>query len=141
MIGDHFLFDHDPNDGTSSISARLTGLQEIGWIEPVEQGANGPAGRGTAFMTAAGDRPLSINVNHAPTLDYAGLTAHALIDPMPSTLSAQIPTGGDGGSQIDIPELIRFLLGSLAIFRPALNRMMMHFPMVCIWMLNPHSIS
>jgi hypothetical protein len=135
MSGDHFLFDHDPNDGTSSISARLTGLQEVGWIEPIEQGASGPAGRGTAFMTAAGDRPLSLNVNHAPTLDYAGLTAHALIDPMPSTLSAQIPTGGDGGSQLDIPEFnmsngmsgVAFFIGGFADLGRSVNSVLAGF--------------
>ena len=38
MVGDHFLFHHDPQSNTSSLSATLTGISEVGWIPPVEEG-------------------------------------------------------------------------------------------------------
>ena len=64
MTGDHFLFHHDSNNETSTISTRLTGIQELGWIPPIEEGSLGSSGRGTAFLKSAGDRPMSINVDN-----------------------------------------------------------------------------
>ena len=87
MTGDHFLFHHDSINETSTISTRLTGIQELGWISPVEEGAPGELGRGTAFLKSAGDRPMSINIDNAPTADSSGLSALALVDPLPSHLS------------------------------------------------------
>jgi hypothetical protein len=105
MTGDHFLFHHDQETGTSTISARLTGLSEVSWMEPIEEGVSGPAGRGTAQISVSGDRALNINVDNAPTLDGDSLSVLASIDPLPSTVGIQIPTGADSGSSLDVPEL------------------------------------
>ena len=79
MTGDHFLFHHDPVSETSTISTRLTGLSGVSWTAPDEEGATGPAGRGTAHMSVAGDRQLSINVDHAPTQGDDALSVLASI--------------------------------------------------------------
>ena len=104
MSGDHFLFHHDQVTETSSISARITGLSNIGWTAPEEEGASGPAGRGTAQMSVIGTKSLGINVNHAPTEGGNQLSVVASIDPLPSTIGIQIPTGSDTGPTLDVPE-------------------------------------
>jgi len=105
MTGDHFLFHHDQESQTSTISTRLTGLSEVSWTDPAEFGATGPAGRGTAQISVSGDRALNINVDHAPTVGGAPLSVLASIDPLPSTVGVQIPTGTDSGASLDVPEL------------------------------------
>ncbi|MEE3114338.1 MAG: hypothetical protein VX303_05390, partial [Candidatus Thermoplasmatota archaeon] len=102
---DHFLFHHDQESQTSTISARLTGLSEVSWTDPAEFGATGPAGRGTAQISVSGDRALNINVDHAPTVGGDPLSVLASIDPLPSTVGVQIPTGTDSGASLDVPEL------------------------------------
>ena len=104
MTGDHFLFHHDQETQTSTISARLTDLSEVSWTEPSEVGALGPAGRGTAQISVSGDRALNINVDHAPTVGGDPLSVLASIDPLPSTVGIQIPTGADSGSSLKVPE-------------------------------------
>ena len=104
MTGDHFLFHHDPVSETSTISTRLTGLSEVSWTAPDEEGATGPAGRGTAHMSVAGDRQLSISVDHAPTQGDDALSVLASIDPLPSSVSVEIPTGADAESALAVPE-------------------------------------
>ena len=104
MSGDHFLFHHDQATETSSISARITGLSSIGWAAPEEEGASGPAGRGTAQMSVIGTKSLGIDVNHAPTLGGNQLSVVGSIDPLPSTIGVQIPTGSDSGPSLDVPE-------------------------------------
>ena len=104
MSGDHFLFHHDQSSQTSSISARITGLSSIGWTAPEEEGASGPAGRGTAQMSVIGTKSLGIDVNHAPTEGGKQLSVVASIDPLPSTIGVQIPTGSDSGPTLDVPE-------------------------------------
>ncbi len=104
MSGDHFLFHHDQSSETSSISARITGLSNIGWIAPEQEGASGPAGRGTAQMSVIGTKSLGINVNHAPTQGGKQLSVVASINPLPSTIGVQIPTGSDSGPTLDVPE-------------------------------------
>jgi len=47
---------------------------------------------------------LSINVDHAPTVGGDSLSVIASIDPLPSTVGIQIPTGSDSGSSLDVPE-------------------------------------
>ena len=129
MSGDHFLFHHEPSDGTSTISTRISGLQEVGWRAPAEAGASGVMGQGTAFMTVAGDRTMSINVDHAPTQDEGGLSALVLIDPLPSNVSVDIPTGADAGNSLVIPELntsqgvsgVAFFLGGFADLGRSVN--------------------
>ena len=105
MTGDHFMFHHDPNDGTSTISSRISGISEVSWIPPVSEGSLGADGRGKASISASGDRSMSFSVDHAPTLDEDQLTAVAIIDPLPSSVSIEIPTSSDSGSALDIPEL------------------------------------
>ena len=129
MGGDHFLFHHDPNDGTSTISSRISGISDAGWTAPVEEGASGSAGRGTASISAAGDRSLSISVDHAPTTDEEQLTALAVIDPLPSSVSIEIPTGAESGPTLDVPELntsmglsgLAFFLGGFADLGRSVN--------------------
>ena len=105
MSGDHFMFHHDPNDGTSAISSRISGISEVSWIPPVSEGAFGPDGRGKASLSASGDRIMSFSVDHAPTMDEDLLTAVAIIDPLPSSVSVEVPTSSDSGQALDIPEL------------------------------------
>tara|TARA_B000000557_G_scaffold90078_1_gene72733 strand:+ start:967 stop:5334 length:4368 start_codon:yes stop_codon:yes gene_type:complete len=129
MSGDHFLFHHHPEDGTSTISTRISGLQEVGWKAPAVAGATGAMGQGTAFMSVAGDRTMSINVDHAPTQDEGGLSALVLIDPLPSNVSVDIPTGADAGNNLVIPELntsqgvsgVAFFLGGFADLGRSVN--------------------
>ena len=129
MGGDHFLFHHDPNDGTSTISSRISGISDAGWAAPAEEGAPGSAGRGTASISAAGDRSLSISVDHAPTTDEEQLTALAVIDPLPSSVSIEIPTGAESGPTLDVPELntsmglsgLAFFLGGFADLGRSVN--------------------
>ena len=129
MGGDHFLFHHDPNDGTSTISSRISGISNAGWTAPAEEGAPGSAGRGTASISAAGDRSLSISVDHAPTTDEEQLTALAVIDPLPSSVSIEIPTGAESGPTLDVPELntsmglsgLAFFLGGFADLGRSVN--------------------
>ena len=129
MSGDHFLFHHHPDDGTSTISTRISGLQEVGWKAPAVAGATGAMGQGTAFMSVAGDRTMSINVDHAPTQDEGGLSALVLIDPLPSNVSVDIPTGADAGNNLVIPELntsqgvsgVAFFLGGFADLGRSVN--------------------
>ena len=135
MTGDHFLFHHDSINETSTISTRLTGIQELGWISPVEEGAPGELGRGTAFLKSAGDRPMSINIDNAPTADSSGLSALALVDPLPSHLSVEIPTGNDGGSDLVLPEFnstkglsgVAFFIGGLSDFGRSINSVLAGF--------------
>ena len=105
MVGDHFLFHHDPISNTSSLSATLSGISEIGWIPPQEEGAAGQSGMGTAFATIEGRNAMKINVGNAPSSKNLPLSVIAEIDPLPSGLSVQIPTGSDAGPSLDIPEL------------------------------------
>ncbi|MDP6213258.1 MAG: hypothetical protein QGF32_06900, partial [Candidatus Thalassarchaeaceae archaeon] len=105
MNGDHFLFHHDPISDTSSLSATVSGVSEIGWIPPLEEGASGDAGIGTAFATIEGRKPMRINIGNAPSSESLPLNVIAEIDPLPSSLSLEIPTGSDSGPSLDIPEL------------------------------------
>ena len=135
MTGDHFLFHHDSVNETSTISTRLTGIQELGWISPVEEGAPGELGRGTAFLKSAGDRPMSINIDNAPTADSSGLSALALVDPLPSHLSVEIPTGNDSGSDLVLPEFnstkglsgVAFFIGGFSDFGRSINSVLAGF--------------
>ena len=129
MTGDHFMFHHDPNDGTSTISSRISGISEVSWIPPVSEGSLGADGRGKASISASGDRSMSFSVDHAPTLDEDQLTAVAIIDPLPSSVSIEIPTSSDSGSALDIPELntsqglsgLAFFLGGFADLGRSVN--------------------
>ena len=129
MTGDHFLFHHDSNNETSTISTRLTGIQELGWIPPIEEGSLGSSGRGTAFLKSAGDRPMSINVDNAPTVDSSGLSALALIEPLPSYLTVEVPTGESSNSDLVLPDFnstqglsgVAFFIGGFSDFGRSIN--------------------
>ena len=55
-------------------------------------------------MSVIGTKSLGIDVNQAPTLDGKQLSVVAAIDPLPSTIGVQIPTGSDSGPSLDIPD-------------------------------------
>ncbi len=105
MSGDHFLFHHDPSSNTSTLSMRISGLREVGWTPPQEEGATGSAGRGSAYASIDGSNSLMINVGSAPTSEQSPLTVLAEIDPLPSKLSFEIPTGSQSGPSLVIPQL------------------------------------
>ena len=129
MNGDHFLFHHDPSNQTSSLSASISGISEVGWIPPLEEGAQGPSGMGTAFATFEGRDPFLINVGNAPTSELLPLSVLAEIDPMPPRLSLKIPTGSGSGPSLDIPELntsngisgLAFFIGGFADLGRSVN--------------------
>ena len=129
MVGDHFLFHHDPQSNTSSLSATLTGISEVGWIPPVEEGAPGPDGIGTAFATIEGRNSMKINVANAPSSEKLPLSILAEIDPLPSSLSLQIPSGSDSGPSLDVPEFnssqgmtgVAFFIGGLSDLGRSVN--------------------
>ena len=72
---------------------------------------------------------MSFSVDHAPTLDEEHLTAVAIIDPLPSSVSIEIPTSSDSGPALDIPELntsqglsgLAFFLGGFADLGRSVN--------------------
>jgi hypothetical protein len=105
MSGDHFLFHHDPSSDTSTLSMRISGLREVGWMPPQEEGASGSAGRGSAYATIDGSNSLKINVESAPTSEHSPLTVLAEINPLPSRMSLEIPTGSQSGPSLVIPQL------------------------------------
>ena len=82
----------------------MTGISEVGWIPPVEEGAPGPDGIGTAFATIEGRNSMKINVANAPSSEKLPLSILAEIDPLPSSLSLQIPSGSDSGPSLEVPE-------------------------------------
>ena len=104
MGGDHFLFHNDPSNDQVSLSSRISGLKEVGWIEPQEEGAEGLVGMGTAYMSIANPNPMLINVEQAPTNLDDKLSVKAEINPLPSSLSLKIPTGISEGPSLIIPE-------------------------------------
>ena len=104
MTGDHFLFHNDPNSERVSLSSRISGLKEIGWIAPQEEGALGLAGMGTVYMSISDPNPMRINVAQAPTDNDANLSVLAEINPLPSSLSLRIPTGTANTPTLAVPE-------------------------------------
>ena len=77
MDGDHFLFHHDAKNDTSSLSAAISGVSEVGWIPPLEEGAPGISGMGTAFATMESGKEMRINIANAPTSEQLPLTVMA----------------------------------------------------------------
>ena len=129
MSGDHFLFHHDPSTDASTLSSRISGLSEVGWIPPQVEGASGSAGMGSAYATFGASNPFMINVGNAPTSERSPLTVLAEIDPLPSTVSLQIPTGSQSGPSLVIPQLnsssglsgIAFFIGGFADLGRSVN--------------------
>ena len=98
-------------------------------------GVTGEAGRGTGFLVGPGDAPF-----HAVIMDETthvspadGLTAHVLIDPLPSNLAIEVPQGGVGeASALDVPQFttdeglagIAFFLAGFTDFGQSVNGML-----------------
>ena len=104
MSGDHFLFHNNPINNQVSLSSRISGLKEVGWIEPQEEGAEGLAGMGTAYLNIANPNPMLFSVEKAPTNFDDKLSVKAEINPLPSSVSLRIPTGANEGPGLIIPE-------------------------------------
>jgi len=129
MSGDHFLFHHDPSSNSSTLSSRISGLRHLGWTPPLEEGATGSAGRGSASATLVGSNPMMINVGNAPTNGHLPLSVAAEIKPLPSTFSLEIPTGSLSGPSLEIPQLntssglsgFGFFIGSFADLGRSVN--------------------
>lgn len=133
MDGDHFLFARDSDSDSITLSTRITGLREIGYISAAQPGIPGPDGRGTAYLVGPGNRTFSAVVideaNHESVAD--GLNAHVLLDPMPSTVSLEVPESSTGSS-IDVPEFttegglagVAFFLGGFTGFGDSVNKML-----------------
>ncbi|MEL0212876.1 MAG: hypothetical protein VXA41_00545, partial [Euryarchaeota archaeon] len=72
---------------------------------------------------------ITINFYQAPTQTQCGRTAFLLIDPLPSNVSVDIPTGADAGNNLLIPELntsqgvsgVAFFLGGFADLGRSVN--------------------
>ncbi len=132
MEGDHFLFHHDPSNGTSSLSTAISGISRVGWTPPLEEGAEGPSGMGTAFATFEGRNVFRINVGNAPTSEDLPLSVLAEIDPMPSNVSLKIPTGSESGPSLELPELntsngisgVAFFIGGFADLGRSVNEVL-----------------
>ena len=135
MDGDHFLFMQDQDAGEATLSARVHGITEIGFLGAEMPGVPGEAGRGTGFLVGPGDAPF-----HAVIMDETvhdspadGLTAHVLIDPLPSNLALEVPQGGVGeASALDVPQFttdeglagIAFFLAGFTDFGQSVNGML-----------------
>lgn len=135
MDGDHFLFIQDQDLGEATLSTRAHGITEVGYRGAEQPGVPGEAGRGEGYLVGPGDAPF-----HAVIIDETehtspadGLTAHVLIDPMPSNLALQIPQGGAGeASALEVPEFttdeglagIAFFLAGFSDFGQSINGML-----------------
>ncbi len=135
MDGDHFLFMQNQDVGEATLSARVHGITEVGFLGAEMPGVSGEAGRGTGFLVGPGDAPF-----HAVIMDESthespadGLTAHVLIDPLPSNLALEVPQGGVGeASALDVPQFttdeglagIAFFLAGFTDFGQSVNGML-----------------
>ncbi|MBJ84645.1 MAG: hypothetical protein CMB52_03915 [Euryarchaeota archaeon] len=135
MDGDHFLFMQNQDIGEATLSARVHGITEIGFLGAEMPGVPGEAGRGKAFLVGPGDAPFHAVIMDETTHDSPadGLNAHVLIDPLPSNLAMEIPQGGVGeASALDIPEFstdeglagIAFFLAGFTDFGQSVNGML-----------------
>ncbi|MEE2747608.1 MAG: hypothetical protein VX473_03970 [Candidatus Thermoplasmatota archaeon] len=135
MDGDHFLFMQNQDLSEATLSARVHGITEVGFLGAEMPGVSGPAGRGTGFLVGPGDSPF-----HAVIIDESthespadGLTAHVLLDPLPSNLAIEVPQGGVGeASALDIPQFttdeglagVAFFLAGFTDFGQSVNGML-----------------
>ena len=135
MDGDHFLFIQDQDVNEATLSVRVHGITEVGYLGAEMPGVPGEAGRGKGFLVGPGDAPF-----HAVIMDQTthespadGLNAHVLIDPLPSNLAMEIPQGGVGeASALDVPEFttdeglagIAFFLAGFTDFGQSVNGML-----------------
>ena len=135
MDGDHFLFMQDQDAGEATLSARVHGITEVGFLGAELPGVPGEAGRGTGFLVGPGDAPfhgvIMDQTTHESPAD--GLNAHILIDPLPSNLALEVPQGGVGeASALDVPQFttdeglagIAFFLAGFTDFGQSVNGML-----------------
>ncbi|MED5486075.1 MAG: hypothetical protein VYB40_00015 [Candidatus Thermoplasmatota archaeon] len=135
MDGDHFLFMQDLDAGEATLSTRVHGITEVGFLGAEEPGAPGEAGRGTGFLVGPGDSPFRAVIvdetEHESPAD--GITAHVLIDPLPANLSLEVPQGGVGDDDsLNVPEFtkdeglagIAFFLAGFTDFGESVNAML-----------------
>ncbi len=135
MDGDHFLFMQNQDMGEATLSARVHGITEVGFLGAEMPGVSGEAGRGTGFLVGPGDSPFQAVIMdqtiHESPAD--GLTAHVLIDPLPSNLAFEVPQGGVGeASALDVPQFttdeglagIAFFLAGFTDFGQSVNGML-----------------
>ena len=107
MDGDHFLYDYDPASNTSSLSGRLTNVSRASWTPPLDAEAAGVDGRASASLNVDGNESFKISIEHPADYDEPtrGLSVHALIDPLPSSMTFDVPASGDGfGPSLEVPE-------------------------------------
>jgi hypothetical protein len=133
MEGDHFLFTRDAGTDAVTLSTRMTGLREVGYLSAAQPGIPGPNGRGTAYLVGPGNRTFAAVVidesQHESIGD--GLNAHILLDPMPGTVSLEVPES-TSGSSIEVPEFttesglagVAFFLGGFTGFGNSVNNML-----------------
>ena len=133
MDGDHFFYSHEAENQTSSLSTRISGLSKLSWKPADNASALGVAGRSTASITTSEATPFGIAVDHVPMVGMNNaLTATVMLDPLPSSLSIQIPGNGTGQGDIDIPVLDRtqgvsglaFFLGGFTDLGQSINRLL-----------------
>ena len=135
MDGDHFLFIQDKNAGEATLSTRIHGITEVGYLGAEVPGDPGEAGRGQGFLVGPGDGAF-----HGVIMDQTeyeseadGLTAFVLLDPLPAQLALQVPQGGvNQTSPLDVPEFttdeglagIAFFLAGFTDFGQSVNGML-----------------
>ena len=135
MDGDHFLFMQNQDLNEATLSARVHGITEVGFLGAEMPGVSGAAGRGTGFLVGPGDSPFHAVIMDESTHDSPadGLTAHVLLDPLPSNLEIEVPQGGVGeASALDIPQFttdeglagIAFFLAGFTDFGESVNGML-----------------
>jgi hypothetical protein len=135
MDGDHFLFIQDQNASEATLSARVHGITEMGFRGAEEPGVAGPDGRGELYLEGPGDSPfhgvIMDTTNYESPAD--GLSAHILLDPLPSSLAIQVPQGGaNESSSLEVPEFITdeglagiaFFLAGFTDFGESVNSML-----------------
>ncbi len=105
MDGNHFLFWQDVDTDEASLSARLTGLSEVGWAAPVIPGAEGRDGMPTATLVTPGDQPLLLALRDETEWEDStkGVNGDILIEPLPAVLELAVPSDEDSESGLVIP--------------------------------------
>ena len=106
MDEDHFLFNYDGPTDTAYLSARITNISEIAFIA-ADIEAN-PEALDSIQLKVDGNRTFRSSIQHIPGPDdpaTRGLHLRALINPLPGTISMDVPNAEDlGGPSIVIPE-------------------------------------
>ena len=134
MDGDHFLFWQDVDTAEASLSARLTGLSEVGWAAPVIPGAEGRDGMPTATLVTSGTQSLLLALRDETEWDdpTKGVNGDILIEPLPAVLELAIPSDEDSESGLVIPNFstesglagLGFFLGGFSDLGQSINDML-----------------